>query len=72
MDLRQRSRDNFNHEDDVTLAGEHESTMSMDPEGGFGVCLASTIGGLGALRLFQAEFVINHLTSPRRPVYILQ
>jgi len=30
------------------------------------------IGGLGALRLFQAEFVINQLTSPRRQVYILQ
>ena len=30
------------------------------------------IGGLGALRLFQAEFVINQLASPRRHVYILQ
>ena len=32
----------------------------------------SIIGGLGALRLFQAEFVINQLASPRRHVYILQ
>ena len=41
--------DHFNHENDVTLlfvchalTREHESTMSMDPERGFGVCLAST------------------------------
>ena len=30
------------------------------------------IGGLGARRFFQAEFVINRLTLPRKHVYILQ
>ena len=34
----------------------------------WGLC----IGGLGARRFFQAEFVINRLTLPRKHVYILQ